>query len=152
MEAKLCKRFDSCSAPLCPMDESSLANGIWMPDEDICQLQTFCNLNWVRNQKKIARKSRNKDGYFTCKMLLRDCIVGKGVEGLDPDHDISDMEKDEARWLQQHPEKPKISDVKKQELKNRLMKLKLELYPLENDAIRRENLEIDVPIAGDNLT
>lgn len=36
-----CKKFESCEAPLCPMDERSLKHGIWYPDEDICNLRIF---------------------------------------------------------------------------------------------------------------
>ena len=130
MKAEECKRFDRCSAPLCPLDEESLGSGIFYPNEEVCQLQAFCKLDWIRNQRKIAKKSRNVDFYFTHRMLEQNCVIGRGIEGLDPDHDISERERDVARWLKQHPEKRIISEAEREELKNRMMKVRQGLNPL----------------------
>jgi len=139
MKAKECKRFDSCSAPLCPMDENSLSNGIWYPDEEICQLRIYCNEPWIRNQKKIARKVRNKDFYFTLEMLSRNCIITIATEGLDPDN--NDLYDDLAvkRWLNKHPEKPTLSEAKKEELKSRLAKAKQKINPYKKESNGRQN-------------
>jgi len=33
MNRKLCNSFETCEAPLCPMDEMSLKHGLWYADE-----------------------------------------------------------------------------------------------------------------------
>lgn len=140
---KVCKRLESCSAPLCPMDEGSLGSGIWYPDEEICKLQAFCKLNWVQNQKKIAKKARIIDLYFTHRMLQQNCIIGKGISGLDPDHDIKDMEKDEAKWLKEHPEKRKLSEEEKEKLRNRMDEVRQGVNPLEKGTNYIENMNLN---------
>lgn len=140
MKSEDCKRFDECSAPICPLNDGSLNNGTWYPEENVCMLQVFCHKPWIRNQKKIARKVRNKDLYFTLEMLSRNCVITLATEGLDPDHDISEMREDEVRWLKQHPEKPKLSEAKKKELRNRMMKVRQVLNPSEKDSNGIENL------------
>jgi hypothetical protein len=126
-----CTKYQTCSAPLCPLDEDSLRNAQWYPDEEICLSQEYFHLNWIRNQKKIASKCRNTDFYFTLGMLSHNCVIGKKIEGIDPDHDLDARESDEARWLKEHPEKPKMSDEKKQELLNRFHKTKPGIDPLK---------------------
>lgn len=124
MTAKECKRFDGCSAPLCPMDESSLNCGIWYPDEEICSIREFGRLDWIKNQKKIARKVRNKDFYFTSEMLSRNCVITVATEGLDPDK--NDFNDDWAikRWLAKHPGKKGISEEKREELAIKMNKVR----------------------------
>lgn len=57
---------EGCSAPIYPEDESSLKNAIWYPDEPICPKRGL-NLSWLKIQKRIARKAKDKDRYFTFK-------------------------------------------------------------------------------------
>ncbi len=52
-----CRLYETCSAPLCPLDRASLQNGIWYPDEEICRSRTFGNLTWIRQQGKIAKSA-----------------------------------------------------------------------------------------------
>ena len=54
MTAPSCGLYETCIAPLCPLDQDSL-NGIWYPDEEICRSRTHGNLPWIRTQRKIAR-------------------------------------------------------------------------------------------------
>ena len=143
MKVKDCKRYESCNAPLCPKDQGSLERGSWFPFEEICGLQTYCHESWIRNQKKIAKKSRNIDFYFTHRMLEQNCIIGRGIVGIDPDHDITDIKKDETRWLQEHPVKRIISEEKRELLRNRMEKIRQGLNPSEKDANGIENLIID---------
>jgi hypothetical protein len=143
MEAKDCKRFDRCNANLCPMDSKSLEEGTWMPDEEICTLREYCQTDWIRNQKKIARKTRDFDSYYTVRMLEQNCIVGKGISGVDPDHDYADREKDVVKWLKAHPEKPKMSKEKKERLRNLMAEVNRELNPAKKESNRLEDLNSD---------
>ena len=107
------KRFDTCSAPLCPLDEKSLKYGIWYPDEEICSLRAFGNLPWIKTQKKIVKVGARVDRYFNLKMLERNCIIKKGIEGLDPDHE---EEHQLRKWIKAHPEKRKLTEEEKERL------------------------------------
>lgn len=115
MESKECRRFEGCSAPLCPMDAESLKNGIWYPDEDICPLNDSSRLLWVRNQKKIAKRCR--DGYFNIRMLDHSCIIKRGITGIDPDLDDDAQTK---KWLKGHPVKRELTDDEKEVLRQRI--------------------------------
>ena len=132
MEAKECKRFDSCSAPICPL----YGGDIWYPDEEICKLQAYCHEPWIHNQKKIARKVRNKDFYFTLEMLCCNCIITTSTEGLDPDKTDYQDERAVKNWLRIHPEKRKLSEAKKLEIR---LRLKRGLDLKEKRANDREN-------------
>jgi len=103
---KECRYYDDCSAPFCPLDPESLKHGIWYPDEEICQKHSVPD--WVRVQRKIAKKTSDVDKYFTFEMLARIYKVTKGIVGLDPDKDEKPQLK---RWLEKHPPK---SSVKKE--------------------------------------
>jgi len=74
------------------------------------------NLPWVKAQRKIARCANRASGYFTLAMLNRNCIVKKGFTGLDPNGgDIPQLKK----WLDDHPERRKMSDEEKTILRQR---------------------------------
>ena len=106
-----CGLFENCLAPLCPLDKNSL-KGIWYSDEEICRSRTHGNLTWIRAQRKIARVKAG--GYFTLEMLRRNCIVKKGIAGLDSDEA---EEPQLRRWLADHPERRGMSDEKKAALR-----------------------------------
>jgi len=108
-----CRHFDSCSAPLCPLDVKHLKVGIWYPDEDICRLKT--SPNWKKIQKKIAKKTKDKNTYYTYEMLNRNCRVGRGMVGLNPDKPEKSQLED---WLKKHPSKKAISEKQKKLLIN----------------------------------
>jgi len=97
-----CPQFEAgCSAPLCPLDPSSLANGVFYGDEEICRGKKFQSVPWIRTQKKIARLGLTiNDGYFSHKMLTSIRAVTKNLEGADPD-DVDSEEK----WLKERLEK-----------------------------------------------
>ena len=124
-----CKYFDTCDAPFCPADEKNLDNTIWFPDEEICKLQAFCHEPWIRNQKKIAKKSRNTDFYFTNRMLKQNCVIGRRIEGLNPEHDFFVRKRDEDRWLEDHPEKRILSEEERGKLQNLMMKARQGFKP-----------------------
>lgn len=99
MEKSECKYFEECSAPLCPEDGSSLENGCWFPDEEICRKGS--PPEFVRRQKRIAKKLDFDAGCFTKKMLEQKCKITSALKGIDPDkgcpHDLEDA------WLKKHP-------------------------------------------------
>lgn len=103
-----CRHFDSCSASLCPLDPEHLKVEIWYPDEEICKLRTVPN--WVRIQRKIAKKTKDKNTYYTYEMLNRNCRIGRGMVGLNPDKSEEPQLKD---WLKKHPQKKTISEKQK---------------------------------------
>jgi hypothetical protein len=122
------KRFEFCSAPLCPMDEASQQSSIWYPDEETCQLNEFRGLDWVKRQRRLSRKAL-PGYYFTLTMLQQDFIIKKGICGLDPDCEISAVERDENKWLKCHPEKRELTDSEKEVLRNRMLKINKGLTP-----------------------
>jgi len=94
-----CALYETCLAPLCPLDRSSL-KGIWYPDEEICRSRSHGNLSWIRAQRKIARAATT--GYFTLEILNSIRTIRKGITGLDPNVD----EKPQLRrWLDLHERK-----------------------------------------------
>ena len=77
-----CEYFKRCIAPLCPL-EKDIKKHIWYPDEPICSLKKFQNLDWIKKQKQLKNKA-NPNFYFTIDTLLT-TEVRKRVKGLDPD-------------------------------------------------------------------
>jgi len=114
-----CLRFEECSAPICPMDEQSLKYGLWYPDEEFCIRQEYGKLLYVRNQRKIAKRARNKDFYFTYRILNHNCQIKRGIKGLDPDQDNCQRMADETNWLMNHPVKRQLSEAEKEVLRRR---------------------------------
>ncbi len=122
MRAEECLKFETCEAPLCPLDEESLRSGVWYPDEEICTSAKYGNKDWIRNQRKIKKRAANKDFYFTYEMLCRNCIIQRNIEGLDPDNTGFKDEKALKKWLNRHPEKRKWTEEEKRELASRFKK------------------------------
>jgi len=125
METKECQRFDSCSAPICPL----CSGDIWYADEDICSSQKFKDLVWIKNQRKISKRAKDNDTYYTIRMLEQNCVIGRGIKGLDTDHDLIMRERDEDRWLQEHPIKLPLSEGRRKELKDRMMEVRQRFNP-----------------------
>ena len=93
-----CKRFEECSAPLCPMDKVSLEHGIFFSDEEICRLKEFQSLRWVKRQKAIVRKGISNEGYFSILMLNSRRQIRKGTEGINPDQSLEKALVAERVW------------------------------------------------------
>jgi hypothetical protein len=85
MRKENCKRSNVCNAPLCPLDKESLKNGIWYPNEEICKLRKFSNEKFIKNQKKIIKKIKSDNTYFTYNMLNQNIKISDDIQGLDPD-------------------------------------------------------------------
>ena len=101
-----CRYFDYCEAPLCPLDEKHLKIGIWYPNEEICRLKK--SPGWIKRQKKVAKKAKDRNKYFTHQMLNHNFIVRGGIEGLDPDQ-IEEVQLE--RWFKKHPlKRPKTEN------------------------------------------
>ena len=99
---KKCQFFDSCNAPLCPLDEQSVKRGCWFPGEEICR--QLHHPAWVTRQYKVARKLPHdmESGCFTVRMLQRNCRINTGTRGVDPDKGPAHEQED--AWLKEHPE------------------------------------------------
>lgn len=91
-----CPSYPVCSAPLCPLDEQSLKNGIWYPDEPICN-NRLQKPEWIRIQRRIARKAKIRTNYFT----LEDLQVIKRV--INPKGHNPDLRRNYLRPQQNHP-------------------------------------------------
>ena len=109
-----CKNFYKCNAPLCPLDETSIKHGVWYPNEEICKLSEYKELEWIKNQKKIQKKARDRDTYYTVDMLDKHIRITSAMKGLNPDNDYY---VEFLKWIKAHPilEKREVSD----EFKNR---------------------------------
>lgn len=94
-----CRYFDVCSAVMCPKVE--VTKMAWYPNEEVCRLQDVPE--WIKRQRKIAKKANFFGNFFTLAMLQRDCRISKGIKGIDPD--LTDKERLEAEkvWLEAHP-------------------------------------------------
>ena len=100
-----CTLFESCLAPLCPLDSASL-KGIWYPEEEICRSRAQGGRPWIRSQRRIAKVAGHSAGYFTLEMLIRLVVIRKGITGLDPDL----AEEAQLRaWFQKRPVRPDSS-------------------------------------------
>jgi len=81
----MCIYFEECAATICPLDESSMQNAAWFPDEEVCRKNGYA---WVSRQKRIAKKCTFDSGCFTYKMLQRNFRINAGTKGLNPDRDF----------------------------------------------------------------
>jgi hypothetical protein len=119
-----CPYFDSCNAPICPLDKNK-EKSIWYSDEAICKNRDFSDLEFIKTQKKISKlnKRYSVSGFFTLKMLNRSLIVKKGLEGLNEESDFNKLRKYEQNWILRHKG---ISNELKTKIIERLSKGKSE--------------------------
>ena len=104
---KNCKYFDNCSAPMCPRDTGA-AKTAWFADEPVCRLHDVPE--WVKRQRKIVKiNATETTGCFTLPMLERDCMIKKGITGIDPDSTDLERKAAEKTWLEKHPTKKPVS-------------------------------------------
>lgn len=136
--AKECSLWDGCNAPICPADKESLHSAIWYPTEGFCTSYAFCKLPWIRNQRKLARKVRNKDFYYTLEMLSHNCVITVATEGLNPD--TTDYQDKTAlkKWLKQHPKKREVSEEERENRRKMFNANVLSRIPAEKDATTPE--------------
>jgi len=112
-DSKNCKYFNTCNAQLCPLDEESLENCIWYSNEDICKLQGAGKLLFIKQQKKLKRKCKYIDTYFTYSMLNKNTRIGN-TKGLDPNKPEGPQLK---KWLKNHKEIKKLNDEEKEKMR-----------------------------------
>jgi hypothetical protein len=98
-----CPYFDSCNAPICPLNENK-GKAIWYSDETICKNTEYSGLEFIITQKKIAKvnKTHSVKGYFTFKMLNQKIIVRSGIQGINEDTPIESSFILEGNWLRKH--------------------------------------------------
>lgn len=133
MEATIinrCSKFDSCNAPICPVD---LCGSRWYPDSDICTCLDFSNLPWVKNQRTISKKCHDTNSYFNLTMLSHNCQIREGIAGLDLYRNMTEKAQTK-HWLTQHPEKKEMSDERKEASRKYLFGYKQGLITVKKDA------------------
>jgi len=113
-----CPRYETCSATICPLNKPN-EGSTWYPEENICKNKDYSNLEWIKNQKKIAKKTKDMSKYFNFQMLNRDCRITKGIIGLDPEKDEGLQLK---KWLALHPVMKKMSLAQRKAVGERLRK------------------------------
>lgn len=114
-----CPKCETCGASICPLNFPEKYS--WFPDEEICRNRDYFNLDWIKNQKKIAKRTKDTSKYFNFQMLNRNCRIVKGIIGLD-------SEKDEAlqlkKWLVLHPTRKKMSPAQRKIIAERFRKFR----------------------------
>ena len=86
MNKDQCHLFETCEAPLCPLQENTVENGVWYADEQVCRARKHLPISWIKKQKRIVRLGLTSDiGYFTVEMLNAIQRVTRNTKGADPD-------------------------------------------------------------------
>lgn len=104
MTPRDCPRFDSCDAPLCPMDEDR-ARRTWFADEPICAQVGMRSTRFVKIQQKIARAGTPPTSFFTVPMLESVGGVKAGIAGLDA-NSTANRHLRELEWIKKHRRGP----------------------------------------------
>lgn len=85
MEMEDCSGFKAgCIAQLCPLD-TSVGEKVWYPDEPICQTTSIKKPDWVKTQRKIAKRAISRNTFYAIKALKKIHRVGRGITGVSPD-------------------------------------------------------------------
>ena len=91
MNEDKCLYFESCTAPLCPLQKDTLKHAIWFPDEEICWDDKYRSLPWIEKQKAIVKAGLAVTaGYFMVESLAALVKVTKATKGLNPDKTVKD--------------------------------------------------------------
>jgi len=120
---KTCRSCQTCDAPLCPLDKDIIWR-YWFPDEAICKAKKFGEVDWIRNQRKIKKRAVDNSRYFTLEMLNRNCVIRRGIKGLNPGLPCDTEEERIRRWLARHPPRRSISTDERQRLADRMSRLR----------------------------
>lgn len=69
----------------------------------------------------LSPHKKGSIAFYALRMLQQDCVIGRGIEGLNPD--VTDYNDERAinRWLEKHPKKKELS-VEEQNILNEKMK------------------------------
>ena len=96
-----CPSFDTCEAPLCPLD-ANRDERVWFSHEPICKGRAGSGVQFVITQRKMVAKKK-KPGFFTVPMLDRRIRVTDAMVGIDPDYEKAELEKKINRWMELRP-------------------------------------------------
>lgn len=83
MNIEDCASFEKCEAPLCPLYEYN-KESVWYPDEELCN-KNGAKPDWVKKQRRIKKKVKDKDSHYTIEMLESIGRVTPQTRGLDPE-------------------------------------------------------------------
>lgn len=101
MAKQSCSSYQHCEAVLCHLDPpEELAQTIWYPDEDVCSRPLKELPGWIRTQRKIARRVKDKDTYFTVAMLNVISKVTPQLTGLPPNTMADGRGRGVHKWQQ----------------------------------------------------
>jgi hypothetical protein len=81
-----CRNFGKCSAPFCPLERYTRKKDdprIWFPDEEICTKREVNKITLVKQQRKIKKKAKDRETYYTREMLEVNCTVNSSMTGID---------------------------------------------------------------------
>ena len=79
-----CPSYGKCSAPLCPLDDKTLQTCIWYPDEPICVRHNLPDTKWLKVQRRIAKRTKNRDTFYRLSDLRRIRRVSPSIKGHNP--------------------------------------------------------------------
>jgi len=113
-----CRYFESCSAPLCPLDKDGLMSGVWFPDEEICIVNE--PPYWVERQVKLSKRTKDMGTQYTFNMVKWKCMIKKNINGIDPEDSMPKLRKSEKMWLKDHKLKKPLSIKEREERCRRL--------------------------------
>ena len=87
MTMEECPSFNTCSAPLCPLDPK-IDTRVWYPSEEVCKRKWKpLAPHWLQKQRRLARRCQLLHTYFTLKMILALRWITQKTKGIDPDSD-----------------------------------------------------------------
>lgn len=133
MSTKLCNLFEPCEspeAPLCPLQQDSVAHGIWYGNEPICRSKKFQEIPWIKKQKKIASLKLAEDaGYFTTRMLnhIHMNAITRKLKGADPN-----SPNPEDDWLGNQSKKQKQAKLHQDKRSSKHTGQEIKTIPLFN--------------------
>jgi hypothetical protein len=81
-----CRHYEGCGAPLCPLDTKWLKTAIWYPDEPICKRRGLPDADWLKTQRRVAKRANGRDLFFTYYDLAKIKRVHPSIRGHNPDH------------------------------------------------------------------
>jgi len=86
-----------------PLGSGTLKDWNLVPRRRNLQVESCAQL--VKTQKKISKRTKDNNKYYTYKMLNQNCKICRGILGLNPDKPEEPQLED---WLKKHPQKKAI--------------------------------------------
>lgn len=94
IEKTKCRKFETCSAALCPKDSNP--RRYWYSDTEVCALVDVPG--WVKTQRRIAKVNPDPHCYYTQRMLEAITRVKPGILGVEA---VGYSKTAEADWLEE---------------------------------------------------